>query len=89
MVFALDDFYRQTKTPISFRCRWGLNPKSLIQPLKTLSVELTGTYKEMFFLVLFRNIFLGFHQVNVCNIEYKLFVLFFHVQLFVHLVVAI
>ena len=35
-------FY-QTKIPISFWCRWGLNPKSLIQPSKTLPVELTGT----------------------------------------------
>ena len=35
--------YHQTKTPISFWCRWGLNPRSLIQPLETLPVELTET----------------------------------------------
>ena len=35
--------YHQTKTPISFWCRWGLNPKCLIQPSETLLVELTGT----------------------------------------------
>ena len=34
-----------------FWCRRGLNPRSLIQPLKTLPVELTGTH-IMAFLVL-------------------------------------
>ena len=34
----------QTKAPISFWCKWGLNPRSLIQPSDTLLVELTGTY---------------------------------------------
>ena len=37
-------FYHQTKTPISFWCR-QLNPKSLIQQLETLLVELIRTYK--------------------------------------------
>ena len=36
--------YHQTKTPISFWCRRGLNPRSLIQPSETLQVELTGTH---------------------------------------------
>ena len=36
--------YHQTKTPISFWCRQGLNPRSLIQPSETLPVELTGTH---------------------------------------------
>ena len=45
MVSAPDDtLYHQTKTPISFWCRQGLNPRSLIQPSKTLPVELTGTH---------------------------------------------
>ena len=35
--------YHQIKTPISFWCRRGLNPRSLIQPSETLLVELTGT----------------------------------------------
>ena len=35
--------YHQSKTLISFWCRGGLNPKSLIQPSKTLLVELTVT----------------------------------------------
>ena len=35
--------YHQTKTSISFLCRWGLNIRSLIQPLKILPVELTET----------------------------------------------
>ena len=41
--------YYQTKTPISFWCRRGLNPRSLIQPPKTLPVELTRTHKMTFF----------------------------------------
>ena len=36
--------YHQTKTPISFYCRRGLNSRSLIQPLETLPVKLTGTH---------------------------------------------
>ena len=34
----------QTKTPIGFWCRWGLNPRSFIQPLETLPIELTRTH---------------------------------------------
>ena len=37
--------YHQTKTLISFWCRQGLNPKSLIQPSKTLPIKLPGTHK--------------------------------------------
>ena len=36
--------YRQTKTPINFWYRQGLNPRSLIQPSNTLLVELTETH---------------------------------------------
>ena len=36
--------YHQIKTPISIWCRRGLNPRSLIQPSKTLPVELTGSH---------------------------------------------
>ena len=36
--------YHQTKTPISFWYRRGLNSRSLIQPSETLPVELTGTH---------------------------------------------
>ena len=35
--------YYQIKTLINFWCRRELNHKSLIQPLETLSVELTKT----------------------------------------------
>ena len=38
--------YHRTKIPISFWCRRGLNPRSLIQPSETLLVELTGTHKN-------------------------------------------
>ena len=44
------DLYHQTKIPISFWCRQGLNPKSLIQPSETLPIELTRTHL-FFFLV--------------------------------------
>ena len=37
-------FYHQIKISISFLCRQELNPRSLIQPLETLPVELTGTH---------------------------------------------
>ena len=39
-------FYHQTKTPIGFLCRCELNLRSLIQPLKTLSVKLIRIYKQ-------------------------------------------
>ena len=42
--------YHQTKTPISFWCRRGLNPGYLIQPSETLSIELTGTHSFPSFL---------------------------------------
>ena len=35
------NIYHQIKTPISFWCKRGLNPRSLIQLSKTLSIELT------------------------------------------------
>ena len=46
MAFALDEnsLYHQTKALISFWCRRGLNPKSLIQLSEILPVELTGTH---------------------------------------------
>ena len=46
MAFTSDDcaFYHQTKTPIGFWCRQGLNPKSLIQLSETLLVKLIRTY---------------------------------------------
>ena len=43
-------FYHQTKTPISFWCIRGLNLKSLIQPSKTLPVELVETHKNRMYL---------------------------------------
>ena len=42
--FLMIAHYHQTKTPISFWCRRGLNPKSLIQPSETLLIKLTGTH---------------------------------------------
>ena len=36
--------YHQTKTLISFWCKWLLNPRSFIQLSETLPVELTGTH---------------------------------------------
>ena len=41
--------YHQTKTPISFWCRWRLNSRSLIHPLETLPVELTGIHGVLCF----------------------------------------
>ena len=48
---TLDDaFYYQSKTLIGFWCRRGLNPKSLIQLLEILPVELTRTYCALYIL---------------------------------------
>ena len=37
----------QTKTPISFWCRQGLNSKSLIKSTKTLLITLTETHNSI------------------------------------------
>ena len=48
MATAPDDtLYHQTKIPIGFWYRRGLNPKSLIQPSETLPVKLTGTHQSL------------------------------------------
>ena len=54
--------YHQTKTPISFLCKQRLNPKSLIQPSKTLPIELTRTHliQEPSFKLL------GRHPLAIC-----------------------
>ena len=44
--------YHQTKSPISFWCRQGLNSRSLIQPSKTLPVDLNGTHLLCVYLIL-------------------------------------
>ena len=38
----------KTETSIYFLCKRGLGPKFLIHLLKTLSIELTETHKEVF-----------------------------------------
>ena len=45
--------YYQTKTPISFWCRRGLNPKFLIQPSEILPVELIETHLFSLLLIAF------------------------------------
>ena len=45
-----DSFLSQTKTPIDFWCRRGLNPISFIQLSKTLPIELTGTHETNYIL---------------------------------------
>ena len=48
MVSASDDvFYYQTKTPISFWYKQGMNSRTFIQLSETLPVELTGTHKNL------------------------------------------
>ena len=41
-----------TSASISFWCWRRLNPRYLIQPSEILSVELTGTHNEVFFIYL-------------------------------------
>ena len=38
-------FSKKMKTPSSFVCKKGLNPKSLIQLLETLPIKVTGTHR--------------------------------------------
>ena len=48
MASTIDDtLYHQTKKPIGFLCRWGLNPKSLIQLSEILPVMLTRTHYRL------------------------------------------
>ena len=44
-LLMIDALYRQTKTPIDFWCRRGLNPRSFTQLLEILPVKLTETHK--------------------------------------------
>ena len=39
-----DTLYHQTKTPIGFWCKQGLNFRSLIQPSETLPVKIIGIH---------------------------------------------
>ena len=55
--------YHQTKTPINFWCRRGLNHRSLIQPLKTLTVELTRTYNIYIYIYIFLSAFFLFFTI--------------------------
>ena len=71
--------YHQNETPISFWCRQGLNPRSLIQlsetltveltrtHFETLSVELTRTYKTNLFCILNINISKKFYLKFECS----------------------
>ena len=74
MASALDDaLYHQTKTPISFWCRRGLNSRSLIQPSETLPVELTGTH--MIYIELNNNFLEWLVRVNIL---YTIFVIVYN-----------
>ena len=61
-------FYHQTKTPINFWCRWGLNFRSFIQSLETLSIELAETYNYYWFLSLWLRIKLPVLYHNILGI---------------------
>ena len=57
-------FCHQTKTPISFWCRRGLNPKSLIQPSETLPVELVRTHNFLVSLLVFYQLIFFLSHLN-------------------------
>ena len=67
--------YHQTKTPISFWYRRGLNPISFIQLLESLLVELTRTHVYLYKYILFYFIlfiyFLFFGCIEVIFPIYK------------------
>ena len=54
--------YHQAKISISFWCKRGLNPRSLIQPLETLLIELTGIhiYNLIFFFFFTKGLVMNF-----------------------------
>ena len=60
-------FYHQTKIPISFWCKRGLNTRSLIQPSETLPVELTGTHIRVLALDVLNGKYLVFKTLNIKN----------------------
>ena len=53
MTLLMMVIYHQTKTPISFWYRRGLNPRSFIQLLESLLVELTRTHVYLYKYILF------------------------------------
>ena len=57
--------YHQIKTSNSFWCRRRLNPRTLIQPLETLPVELTGTHVNL-------DLRVGDIYIYIFGIEFKL-----------------
>jgi len=68
IMFAFDDcvFYHQTKTPIGFWWRWGLNSRFFIQPSKTLPFKQTETHFNKF--ILFESILLNqAHQIEILH----------------------
>ena len=50
--FMMIALYHPAKTPISFWCKWGLNPKSLIWWQEILTIELTRTLMKHKFIEL-------------------------------------
>ena len=57
-------FYNQTKTPISFWCRWELNPRSFIQPSENLPVELIGIHDLHLLLIALMT---SYHNLPTCK----------------------
>ena len=45
--------HQETKMPINFWYRQRLNPRSLIQPSKTLPIELIGIFDNIFLMFFF------------------------------------
>ena len=62
--------YHQTKTPISFWCRRGLNPKSLIQLSETLPIELTWNPQLVCYLFSNSSLSLGF-TIKRANLKHN------------------
>ena len=57
--------YHQTKTPISFWCRQGLNPRFLLQSSETLPVDLTGTHKLVLMLRLKKRVIIEYFRSTI------------------------
>ena len=61
--------HHQIKTPINIWYRRGLNPRSLIQPLETLPIELVETHYNYWFLSLWLRLKLPVLYHNILGIR--------------------
>ena len=75
LTYDVRSYYHQIKTPINFLCSWRLNLRSLIQPSKTLSVELTETHTTSLHIYIYIYMYIYMYTFIVCQHHTFLFLL--------------